>query len=108
MSRLKKIKKDRERKSAKVEMILLIEKAEAVFESKKNNSKSKDKANSYVRKARLLGMKYNLRFPRSVKRKFCKHCYSFLKPGFNCRIRTKNKKVIYSCLECGKFMRFVL
>jgi len=27
-------------------------------------------------------------------------------PGVNCRVRLGQKQVIYSCLECKKFMRF--
>ena len=63
-------------------------------------------ADNYVKKARKLAMKVNLKFPRELKRKFCKHCYSYLMPGKNCRIRTKNKKVVYYCLKCKKYMRF--
>lgn len=101
MSRTKRLRKAKEKSEAKIELISLLSRAEEVF------SKDKKKANHYVRKARELGKKYNIRFSRENKRKICKHCYSFLKPGVNCRIRTKNKKVVYCCLECGKFMRFV-
>jgi len=102
MSRAKRINKSKEKKEAKVKMLLLLDDAESVFE------RDKKKANFYVNKSRKLAMKYNLRFPREYKRKFCKHCYSFLKIGVNCRVRTKDGKIIYSCLECGGFMRFLL
>ena len=68
--------------------------------------KDKNLANRYVNIARKIAMKVNLRLPSKLKRKFCKHCYSFLMPGFNCRIRTRDNKVVYYCLECKKFMRF--
>ena|SRR3989338_3676045 len=74
--------------------------AESVFSS------DKTLANRYVNIARKIAMKVNLRLPSKLKRKFCKHCYSFLMPGFNCRIRTRDNKVVYYCLECKKFMRF--
>ncbi len=80
----------------------LFEQADKVFE------KNPKLANKYVDMARKLAMKINLRFPRGYKRKFCKHCYSYLKPGKNLRIRTKNKKVVYYCLVCKKHMRFPL
>jgi|TARA_Y100000310_G_scaffold330278_1_gene401652 ribonuclease P protein subunit RPR2 len=78
----------------------LFEEADSVF------SKDKKLANRYIRLARKIAMKFNLRMPRGYKRKFCKHCYSYLKPGVNLRVRTKDGKVIYYCLECKKFMRF--
>jgi ribonuclease P protein subunit RPR2 len=63
-------------------------------------------ANRYVELARKIAMKVNLKIPREYKRKFCKHCYSYLRPGVNCRVRTKEGKVVYYCLNCKKYMRF--
>ncbi len=80
----------------------LFTEADSVF------SKDKNLANKYIKLARKIAMKFNLRMPRGYKRKFCKHCYSYLKPGVNLRVRTKDKKIIYYCLECKKFMRFPL
>ena len=65
-------------------------------------------ANKYVDLARKIAMKINLKFSRELKRKFCKHCYYYLKPGKNCRVRTKDKKIIYYCSNCKKYMRFPL
>jgi ribonuclease P protein subunit RPR2 len=98
------MRKDRakEKKKAKVQMLLIMEEAGSIFD------RNKKLCNDYVRKARRLAMKFNLRFPKEVKRKFCKHCYSYIKPGKNCTVRTKEGKVIYSCKECGKFMKFVI
>ncbi len=69
---------------------------------------SKELANRYVKLARKIAMRVNLKIPRKLKRKFCKHCYSYLKPGINCRVRTKNSKVIYYCLNCKKYTRIPL
>ena len=66
----------------------------------------KNLANNYVRKARNIAKSHQLRFPRGLKRRFCKHCYSFLVPGKNLRVRTQEGHVVYYCLECKKFMRF--
>ena len=87
---------------AKQRIKILFSEADKIF------SKDKKLANRYVDLARRIAMKSNLRIPKEYKRKFCKHCYSYLKPGKNLRIRTKNKKVVYYCLECKKFMRFPL
>ena len=80
----------------------LFEEADKAFSENKNLS------NRYIKLARKIAMKFNLRMPRGYKRKFCKHCYSYLKPGKNLRVRTKNNNVVYYCLECKKFMRFPL
>lgn len=92
--------KRKQKEIAKERIKILFEKADEVF--KKNKALS----NRYVTLARKIAMKSNLRMPRDLKRKFCKHCYKFLKPGVNCRVRTKEGKVVYYCLNCKKFMRF--
>lgn len=79
------------------------------FDMAKNEFKiDKKKSNLYVHKARNISMKYNLRFPADLKRKFCKNCYSYIVPGVNCRVRTREGKLIYYCLECKKYMRIPL
>lgn len=81
--------------------ILLKEASETFDENKKL-------ANSYIKKAKKIAMKVNLKIPSNLKRKFCKHCDSFLVPGKNLRVRTKNGRVVYYCLECKKFSRYTL
>ena len=85
---------------AKERVKVLFGKAAEVF------SKDKKLANRYVGMARRVAMKVNLRIPKEYKRKFCKHCYSYLKPGVNLRVRKRDKSTVYYCLECKKFMRF--
>ena len=60
----------------------------------------------YVDLARKLAMKFKVKLKSEYKRKFCKHCYRYLRPGVNARVRTQNGKVVYSCLSCKKFSRF--
>ena len=62
----------------------------------------------YVQLARKIAMRYTLIIPKELKRKFCKHCYSYLVPGRNCRVRIQKSRVIYYCERCKKFMRFGL
>ncbi|MDD5651019.1 MAG: ribonuclease P [Candidatus Nanoarchaeia archaeon] len=64
-----------------------------------------ERANRYVHLARKIAMKLNLRFPRELKRKYCKHCYSYLKPGINCRIRNYKSRISIYCSNCKKFTR---
>jgi len=98
----KRIPKSKAKKLAKAEMIELFKEAGEAFK------KSPAVANKCVAKARKLAMKYKLRMSRVLKRRFCKHCYRFLVPGVNCRVRTQKGRVIYYCLNCKKFMRFVI
>ncbi len=92
-------KKIEARKQAPQQILELFEKAEKAFDKKPAL------ANEYVRKARNLAMRYRLKIPRALKRRFCKHCNTFLKPGINCRIRTKAGRVVYYCLNCKKYTR---
>jgi len=67
--------------------------------------KNKVLANRYISLARTIAMKVHAQIPLELKRRMCKHCYKYLVPGTNARIRTRDGKVIISCLECKKFMR---
>lgn len=81
---------------------ILINEASSAF------NEDKKLANDYVRKAKKIAMKVNLRIPPYLKRQYCKHCDSYLRPGKNLRVRTKDGKAVYYCLECKKFSRFKL
>lgn len=87
-------------KIAEERIIILFKEAGAMF------NKDRKLANRYVSLARKIAMKYKVKIPKELKRRFCKNCYKFLVPGKNCRVRLKEGKVIYYCLECKKFMRF--
>ena len=87
---------------AKERIKILFKEADDIF------NKDSKLADKYVSLARKLAMKFNIKLDRTFKRKFCKHCYSYLKPGINCRVRTKNGKVVYYCMNCKKYMKFVL
>ena len=93
------IPKSKQKEIAKERVKKLFSEAEKVF------SRNKSLAHRYVTLARKIAMKVKLRMPRELKRKYCKHCYKFLMPGVNARVRTRDGKVIISCLECKKFMR---
>jgi ribonuclease P protein subunit RPR2 len=86
---------------------LVLERIKILFKEAKDRFKKDPKlANRYVKMARELAMKYKVRIPRELKRRFCKHCYSYLMPSVNVRIRTREGKVVYYCLNCKKYMRF--
>lgn len=69
-------------------------------------SKNPRVSDHYVELARKIAMKARVRIPSDIKKRFCKHCYKFLQPGVNCRVRTRNNKLIYYCLNCKEYMRF--
>jgi ribonuclease P protein subunit RPR2 len=80
---------------------------EAFFlEAKLAFKKDTAKANKCVDKARKIGMKSKVRIPAMLQRQFCKYCYTYLRQGVNCRVRNQNKKMVYYCFSCKRFMRF--
>ncbi len=58
----------------------------------------------YVRLAKLIGMRYNVKIPTDLKRKYCRHCYTFLFP--KSRVRTKDGIVTIKCFNCGRKIRY--
>lgn len=67
-----------------------------------------ERSHRYVELARKISMKTKTKIPASLKKKSCKHCNKFLMPGFNCRVRTRDKKLIYYCMECKKYSKMPL
>lgn len=84
---------------------IALSRVKQLFKEANTNSKM---ANRYVQLARKIAMKVNLKIPKEYKRKYCKHCNSYLRAGVNCRVRNNKSQVVYKCLDCGKFMRFKL
>jgi len=71
-------------------------------------SENQQYAHTYVKHARNIGMRFRVPIPTEYKRKMCKHCYSFLRPGVNCTVRLNQKrfsKVVITCGECEKVTR---
>jgi ribonuclease P protein subunit RPR2 len=91
--------KNEQKNIALQRIIILFNEAEKSF--KKNPSLS----HRYVALARKIAMKTKSRIPLELKRRFCKNCYKYLQQGVNARVRTRQGKVIISCLECKRFMR---
>ncbi|MFQ6072382.1 MAG: ribonuclease P protein component 4 [Methanosarcinales archaeon] len=65
-----------------------------------------ERSNRYVQLARKIGMRYRVRLPKPLKRRICKHCYSYLVIGNNARVRLRRNYVAVTCLCCNKQMRF--
>ncbi|MDP3765783.1 MAG: ribonuclease P [Nanoarchaeota archaeon] len=84
---------------AKNRIKFLFQHAKEVF---KQDNKLADK---YVKIARRIAMKYKIRLPSSLKKRFCKHCHKYLVPGVNCRVRLHKHRLIYYCIRCKHYMR---
>lgn len=95
--------KQREQKAIGLERIkILFKQAAEAF------GRDPARAHRYVQLARRIAMRYNIRMPRELKRRYCRSCYRFLVPGKNSMVRTTaaKKSVTVKCLECGHIMRF--
>ncbi len=88
------------KKIAKERIVRLLKLAEE--EARRGNY---ERASRYVWLARRIGMKYNVRIPRRLKRRICKGCLSFMIPGVNCRVRVSRGRIVITCLRCGRVKR---
>ncbi len=97
---MKKTAKEKEKKSAKKRVEILFGEASQAFK------KDKKAADRFVKAARRLAMKHNLKLPKEQQRNFCKYCYCYSLPGENCRVRAYKGKMVYHCFDCGQYSRF--
>jgi ribonuclease P protein subunit RPR2 len=80
----------------------LFELAERVFDDNPERSKR------YICLMRKVAMRFNVRIPKDIRRRFCSRCHAVLVFGRNARMRTNKRQqsVIVTCLECGNVMRY--
>lgn len=67
-----------------------------------------DRSRRYVELALRIAMRYNVRLPASLKRRFCKECHMYLAHGAGCRTRVSGGSRIVTCSHCGKISRYPL
>ncbi len=91
-----------QRRIAKERIKILFELAEKEFRAHPERSKR------YVQLARKIGLRYNIRFSKDLKKKFCKNCNSLLIPGLSSKVRIKNKILEVKCLNCNEVYRHPL
>jgi len=65
-----------------------------------------DRSNRYVELARRIAMRQRVRIDREYRRQYCHHCYAFLVPGRNMRVRVHDGNVVVTCGSCNKKMRY--
>ncbi|MBW2974802.1 ribonuclease P protein component 4 [Candidatus Woesearchaeota archaeon] len=93
-------KKIKAKKEARELIPELLNKSKAAY---KKGDKRLSKV--YSKKIRFLYMKHKIRLPKEIKRQLCKNCYGILIPSLNCRVRTKEGRLIIYCLDCKKYTR---
>ena len=98
------------KKDKKTQKIIAKKRIEKLFNLAEKNALSGriDLSNRYVQIARKISMKYLVPIPSEFKRSFCKHCYFYLLPDVNCRIRLHRNKLIIYCKNCEKYTRILL
>ncbi len=84
---------------------IALERIEILFELAE---KAEDKlADRYVYLARKIAMRFNLKLPKTLKQKFCHHCYIYFKlDRVTVRTNAKNKAIEYTCSVCSKVTRY--
>ncbi len=64
-----------------------------------------ERSHRYVQMAQNIAQKYNLKIKETWRRRFCKNCQHFIRPGLNSEIRLFNSSLIIKCLDCGDIRR---
>jgi len=59
-------------------------------------------ADNAARQIIAIGKKHGVRPTSEIKRMICRSCKKSLSPGLSSRVRISSKKVITTCLECGR------
>ena len=62
-------------------------------------------ADSAARQILAIGKKHGVRPASMIKRMICRSCKKSLSPGINSRVRISSKKLIMTCLVCGRVAR---
>jgi len=65
-----------------------------------------ERSNRYVELARKIAMRQRVRIARELRRQYCHHCYAFLVPGSNMRVRVHRGNVVVTCGSCNKTTRY--
>lgn len=64
------------------------------------------RANRYAQLAWKIGMRYNVSVPGYLKKRYCRGCGSYLRPGVNSRVRLTGDRITMTCQNCGRSYRY--
>ncbi len=94
-------------KNKKIQKEIAKKRIKKLFELAYNKAMEHDfrLADRYVVLARKISMKYLVKIPVKYKRRFCKHCYSYILPDKTGRTRIRNGRIIIYCNNCKKYTR---
>jgi ribonuclease P protein subunit RPR2 len=100
-------RKGRKGRRTKEMITLAHERIERLFRLAEDEARDHnlERATRYVKLARKIGMRYNVRLPKKFKLKICRHCLAYIVPDINSRVRIRNGKIVIYCYDCGKFTR---
>jgi ribonuclease P protein subunit RPR2 len=65
-----------------------------------------ERSNRYVVLARRIAMRQRVRIDRELRHQYCHHCYAFLVPGKNMRVRVHRGNVVVTCGLCNMKTRY--
>ncbi|WP_321506872.1 ribonuclease P [uncultured Methanoregula sp.] len=65
-----------------------------------------ERSNRYVELARKIAMRQRIRIDRDLRRQYCHHCYAYLVPGQNMRVRVHRGNVVVTCRTCNRRTRY--
>ena len=82
------------------------ERIEILFSEAEKAFKSNPKrAAEHIKAAHKIAMRYRVRMGPQFKRKFCKKCFTYLKPGETSAVRLNDGVLITTCKNCGEVKR---
>ena len=87
-------------KIAKERIAILFDEAEKMVKE------DPELAKRYMKLAKRIGMRYNVRLGK-LKRRFCKYCYNYFLSGKTCTQRLKNGRINIKCLSCNRVTRII-
>ena len=91
---------ERSRRKPEYQTKIARERIDILFDEAKKADE--DLARRYLRLAKKIGMRYNVKIGRERKKLFCKHCFTPFRAG---RARLKNGYLSRECKFCGKTTR---
>lgn len=65
-----------------------------------------NRTNRYVELARIIGKRHNVSVGPPHRQRFCRSCHTFLLPPVTARVRMRQGRIVYTCIKCGRVMRF--
>ena len=72
------------------------------IEAKKMAKSDPELAKRYINLLRKIGMRFNVKIPKEIRRKYCKFCHNYL---LKYKQRTKNSMIHITCSYCKKIYR---